>query len=92
MTAENTETEVRNRRTVQGLVTSTSMAKTITVKVTTFKKHPQYKKFVRKSNKYLAHDEQEQCRVGDLVTIVETRPMSARKRWRLRSVDRKSVS
>jgi small subunit ribosomal protein S17 len=81
----------RNRRALQGLVVSDKMSKTIVVEVNTYKKHAQYKKYVRRTNKYLAHDETEQCGVGDLVTIVETRPLSRRKRWQVRSVDRKAV-
>lgn len=90
MEAENIETR-GNRRTVQGLVVSNAMLKTIVVSVTTHQKHPQYKKYVRHTKKYLAHDEEQACGVGDLVTIVESRPLSARKRWRVRSIDRKAV-
>jgi small subunit ribosomal protein S17 len=93
----NTETavetaETRNRRTLQGLVVSDKMDKTVVVRVTRAVKHPRYKKYVRHSKKYMAHDEQGECGMGDLVTIVESRPLSSRKRWRVRSVDRKAVS
>ncbi len=81
----------RNRRTLQGTVVSTAMNKTVVVKVTTHVPHPQYRKYTRKTNKYHVHDEREDANVGDLVTIVETRPMSKRKRWQLRSIDRKAV-
>ena len=81
----------RNRRAVQGVVVSNKMNKTIVVEVTRHVQHPRYRKFVRSSKKYKAHDETEQCTIGDLVTIVETRPMSKHKRWRLRSIDRKAV-
>jgi len=81
----------RNRRTVQGTVVSTAMDKTAVVKVTTHVKHRQYRKFTRKTEKYHVHDEAETANVGDLVTIVETRPLSKRKRWQLRSIDRKAV-
>lgn len=93
MTAEaNVETtETRNRRAVQGVVVSDKMNKTIVVEVTRHVQHPRYRKFVRSSKKYKAHDETEQCGIGDLVTIVETRPLSKQKRWRLRSIDRKAV-
>lgn len=88
-TAETTER--RNRRTLQGLVVSDKMDKTVVVKVTRHVKHARYKKFVRDSKKYLAHDEEQTCGIGDLVTIVETRPLSRNKRWRIRSIDRKAV-
>ena len=64
---------------------------TVVVKVTRHVKHPRYKKFVRDSKKYQAHDETDTCGIGDLVTIVETRPLSKHKRWRIKSVDRKAV-
>ncbi|MCP4869062.1 MAG: 30S ribosomal protein S17 [Proteobacteria bacterium] len=86
-----TEDERRMRRTLQGLVVSDKMNKTVVVVVTRAVKHPRYKKYVRHSKKYLAHDEAGECGEGDLVTIVETRPLSKRKRWRVRSIDRKAV-
>ncbi len=89
--AETETTERRNRRTLQGLVVSNKMDKTVVVRVTRHVKHARYKKYVRNSQKYLAHDEQQTCGIGDLVTIVETRPMSRNKRWRVRSIDRKAV-
>ncbi len=92
MNAEaNVETPPRNRRAVQGVVVSNKMNKTIVVEVTRHVQHARYKKFVRSSKKYKAHDETEQCTIGDLVTIVESRPLSKQKRWRLRSIDRKAV-
>jgi small subunit ribosomal protein S17 len=84
-------TERRNRRTLQGLVVSNKMDKTVVVRVTRHVKHARYRKYVRDSKKYLAHDESQECGIGDLVTIVETRPMSRNKRWRIRTVDRKAV-
>jgi small subunit ribosomal protein S17 len=81
----------RNRRTLQGLVVSDKMSKTVVVKVTRHVKHARYKKFVRDSKKYKAHDETDACGIGDLVTIVETRPLSRHKRWRIKSIDRKAV-
>ncbi len=93
-TEENVETTTearRNRKTLQGLVVSDKMNKTVVVKVTRAVKHPRYKKYVRNSKKYLAHDEADACGIGDLVTIVETRPLSKTKRWRVRSIDRKAV-
>ena len=72
-----------NRKERVGLVTSTSMNKTITVAVERVKEHPLYKKALRQTKKFKAHDETETCQVGDLVRIRETRPLSKTKRWRL---------
>ena len=66
-----------------GLVTSNKNDKTITVVVERKLKHPIYGKFVKRSKKFMAHDENNTCGVGDLVRIVESRPLSALKRWRL---------
>ncbi len=66
-----------------GVVASTSMNKTITVSVQRRLQHPIYGKFVKKSRKFMAHDENNECGVGDKVRIMETRPMSKNKRWRL---------
>jgi small subunit ribosomal protein S17 len=75
------ETKLRKQRI--GLVTSNKMDKSITVSVERKLKHPIYGKFVKKSKKFLAHDDKNECGVGDLVKITETRPLSKRKRWRL---------
>jgi len=76
--------EVRNlRKTRIGVVTSNKMAKTITVAVERKVKHPIYGKFVKKTSKFHAHDEKDECSIGDLVKIMETRPLSKTKRWRL---------
>ncbi len=66
-----------------GLVTSNKMDKTIVVSETRRQKHPLYGKFVLKTKKYTAHDEQNDCNEGDTVRIMETRPLSKNKRWRL---------
>jgi small subunit ribosomal protein S17 len=66
-----------------GYVVSNKMDKSISVSVERRLKHPMYGKFVKKNKKFLAHDEKNECQIGDLVRIVETRPLSARKRWRL---------
>ncbi len=80
-------TERRGRRkTVTGVVTSNKMFKTITVKSEKFVKHPKYGKFVRRQTTYKAHDEENKVNVGDKVEIVEARPLSKSKRWRLISV------
>jgi small subunit ribosomal protein S17 len=70
----------------RGVVVSSAMDKTIVVKVDVIKSHPKYKKVVRRSVKFHAHDEQNSANVGDVVRIVETRPLSATKRWRLAEI------
>jgi small subunit ribosomal protein S17 len=67
----------------RGVVVSDAMDKTIVVKVDTIRSHPRYKKVIRRSIKFHAHDEQNSAKVGDVVRIVETRPLSATKNWRL---------
>lgn len=76
-------TERNSRREISGVVTSTSMDKSISVIVEKKLRHPMYGKYVRKTKKFMAHDEKNECTVGDLVRIMETRPLSKRKRWRL---------
>jgi len=71
------------RKTRIGLVTSNKMDKTITVSVERKVKHPIYGKFLKKTTKFMAHDEKNECSIGDLVKIMETRPMSKNKCWRL---------
>lgn len=71
------------RKTKIGVVTSNKMEKTITIAVERKVKHPIYGKFVKKTSKFHAHDEQNECSIGDLVKIAETRPLSKLKRWRL---------
>ncbi|MFV0521876.1 MAG: 30S ribosomal protein S17 [Mangrovibacterium sp.] len=76
--------ETRNLRKERiGEVVSTSMNKTIVVAVKTKEKHPIYGKFMNKTTKFYAHDEKEDSNVGDTVKIMETRPLSKNKRWRL---------
>ena len=76
--------ETRNLRKERvGIVTSDKMDKTITVAVERKEKHPIYGKFVKKTTKFAAHDEKNDCGIGDTVKIMETRPLSKRKRWRL---------
>ena len=79
------------RRVLQGMVVSDGMEKTISVRVERVFKHPKYKKFVRKHTKYLAHDEQNDAQVGDTVRIVECRPLSKNKRWRMSEVVERAV-
>ncbi len=66
-----------------GVVTSNKMDKTITVSVESREKHPIYGKFVKRTKKFAAHDETNDCNEGDTVKIMETRPLSKKKRWRL---------
>jgi small subunit ribosomal protein S17 len=79
-----TQTPARNRRKVrEGYVVSDKMEKTVVVAVEDRVKHPLYGKVVRRTSKLKAHDEQNVCGVGDRVLLMETRPMSATKRWRV---------
>ncbi|MBI1287520.1 MAG: 30S ribosomal protein S17 [Flavobacteriales bacterium] len=78
------ESTARNLRKERiGVVTSDKMDKTITVSVERKVKHPMYGKFVKKTNKFHAHDENNDCGIGDTVRIMETRPLSKSKNWRL---------
>ncbi len=70
-----------NRRRMEGVVVSDKMDKTVMVEVTRLRRHRLYKKVMRQRNKFMAHDEQNACRVGDRVRIVESRPLSRHKRW-----------
>jgi small subunit ribosomal protein S17 len=71
------------RKTRIGLVVSSKMDKTVTVAIERKVPHPIYKKYFKKTTKLMAHDEKNECRIGDKVKIMETRPLSLRKRWRL---------
>jgi len=73
----------KNVRTVSGKVVSNKMAKSIVVLVERREKHPIYGKYVRRSTKFHAHDENNECNIGDIVTIEETRPVSKTKAWKL---------
>ena len=79
-----------NRKVRMGTVSSDKMEKTITVSVETVKQHPLYKKTIRTSKKYMAHDENNEAKTGDIVKIMETRPLSKNKRWRLVEIVRKA--
>ena len=81
-----------NRKLRTGTVTSDRMDKTVAVEIVRTYQHPLYKKIVRRSTKVLAHDEQNACHVGDLVQVVEVRPFSRRKRWKVRQVVAKAES
>ena len=75
------ERNLRKERT--GLVISDKMDQSIVVEIVTRKKHPMYGKFLKQTNKFMAHDEKNDCNIGDTVRIMETRPLSKNKRWRL---------
>ncbi len=78
-------------RTAQGTVVSNKMEKTITVLVERRVQHPLYGKYIKRSKKIHAHDAEQVCQEGDLVTIEETKPISKTKSWKLKSVDRKAT-
>ncbi len=71
------------RKTRVGVVVSDKMDKSVVVLVERLVKHPLYKKYIKRSKKFHAHDERNECRVGDRVKIIETRPLSKTKRWRV---------
>ncbi|MDD4775855.1 MAG: 30S ribosomal protein S17 [Syntrophomonas sp.] len=79
-----------NRKSMTGTVTSDKMEKTITVSVETVKQHPLYKKTIRTNKKYKAHDEGNEAKTGDVVRIMETRPLSKDKRWILVEIVQKA--
>lgn len=81
----------RARQQLTGIVTSAKMEKTIIVKVTRLVQHKLYRRVIRVSKKFYAHDEERQAKPGDTVRIVETRPLSKLKRWRLAEVVAKST-
>lgn len=83
-------TDRANRKMRMGTVSSDKMDKTITVRVETVKQHPLYKKTIRTSKKYKAHDEGNEAKTGDIVKIMETRPLSKDKRWRLVEIVQKA--
>ncbi|MBO4856463.1 MAG: 30S ribosomal protein S17 [Bacilli bacterium] len=85
------ERKVQARRTIQGVVVSNKNDKTIVVLVETHKRHAKYGKRVKYGKKYYAHDENNEAKNGDTVTIMETRRLSATKRFRLVSIDKKAV-
>ena len=80
-----------NRKTQTGVVVSDKMDKTVVVKVDWLVKHAVYNKYVKRSVKYKAHDEENTCKLGDRVIIVESRPLSKDKRWKVRQIIEKSA-
>ncbi len=85
------EEQKSNRRVLTGVVVSDKADKTIVVMVETLVKHPLYKKYIRRRKKFMAHDPQNDCGMGDTVSIIEHRPLSARKRWHLVKIMEKAV-
>lgn len=80
----------KKRKTMVGRVVSNKMDKTVVVTVETLRHHPLYKKTIRRAVKYKAHDEKNECKLGDTVKIIETRPLSREKRWRVTEIITKS--
>ena len=74
------------RKTLTGVVTSDKMDKTVAVIVNRLVLHPAYKKYIRKRTKVKAHDEKNECHAGDKVLLIETRPLSKEKRWRVKEI------
>ena len=74
------------RKTLTGVVWSDKMEKTVIVMVNRLVLHPVYKKYIRKRKRVKAHDEKNECRIGDKVLLIETRPLSKQKRWRVKEI------
>lgn len=79
-------------RTLKGIIVSDKMAKTVVVRVDRLKKHPKYQKYYRSSAKFKAHDQKQEYRVGDVVQIQETRPLSKDKRWKVAGLIKRVVA
>jgi small subunit ribosomal protein S17 len=75
-----------NKKQLIGLVASDKMQKTVVVEVTRRMRHPVYSKYIKRRKRYHAHDEENSCKAGDRVVIEECRPLSARKRWRVKQI------
>ena len=75
----------------QGVVVSDKMDKTIVVKVASYNPHPKYKKIIETNKNYKAHDEANECKIGDTVKVMETRPLSKDKRWRVVKIVEKAI-
>ena len=86
MSESSSEKSKGKRKVLTGVVTSAKPDKTIVVKVMRLVQHPKYKKYVRRWSRFMAHDEHNECSEGDSVTIIESRPISKLKRWRLKEV------
>lgn len=83
---KNESASTQNKRTKVGVVVSNKMQKTVVVAVENFVRHGMYQKYIKRTNKFLAHNEQPDINIGDRVLIEETRPLSKRKRWNVREV------
>jgi len=81
----------KQRKVRTGVVISNKMDKTVVVEVSRTVIHPVYKKFVRRRKRFMAHDEDNRCNIGDQVMIVETRPLSRQKNWRVRKIIREAA-
>jgi len=86
MSAEETKAESKGQRTIVGRVVSDKMDKTVSVAIERLIKHPMYGKYIRRTSKVMAHDEKNECKAGDRVTISECRPVSKNKAWQVVSV------
>jgi len=80
----------RRHQVQQGTVISSKMDKTVVVEVARLIRDPLYGKYIRRRSRFMAHDEKNECKIGDLVRILETRPLSRRKRWRVSSIVKKT--
>nr|WP_320015442.1 30S ribosomal protein S17 [uncultured Desulfobacter sp.] len=85
------ETTKKNKKELIGLIVSDKMDKSVVVRVERFVQHKVYKKYIKRYKKYHAHDEQNDCRIGDEVKIIETRPLSKLKRFRVTEIVKKAV-
>jgi len=85
------EMSERKNRVISGVVVSNGMDKTVVVRIERQVKHPIYGKYIRRSAKVSAHDENNDCKVGDVVSVVETRPFSKTKSWCLKSIDVRAI-
>ncbi len=79
------------KRQVSGIIVSNKMDKTVVVQVERLVKHPLYKKYIRRRNKFMAHDNDNACKIGDRVEISESRPLSKAKRWRVSRIVERAV-
>ena len=77
------EVQKNNGKVLKGVVTSTKMKDTVVISIDSFKKHPKYGKFIKKQNKIMAHDEGNTCKEGEIIEIIETRPISKNKRFKV---------
>ncbi|MCH7894875.1 MAG: 30S ribosomal protein S17 [Proteobacteria bacterium] len=92
MSGKSTENREKVQRKLTGKVVSGAMNKSITVSVERLVKHPMYGKYIRRTSKLMAHDENDECNAGDVVIISECRPLSKNKSWRLESIVERAPS